>query len=563
LAPHHGAAVSDEMKRLCDEKKITYHLGNAVTNLKDKTLFLANGKEIKFDECLWNTDGASHSWLGDSGLTVDEKGFVLTSTTLQSVSHPNVFALGDCGSIEGYPRPKSGVFAVFAGLTLWKNFNHLMNGAPMEHYYPQETFLGLILSGDGRCLASRGQLVVPAEKWLRDLKMWIDKKWIHNYRLEGLPQMAVEGPEIPGLVRGDAKSEALLFGALMRCGGCGSKVGSTLLSRALGRLNHMGHQHECLKYSVGEDCAVVETTPGGPVTVSSVDFFKAGYLKRDLYILGKISAVHALSDVWAMGAKPLHALALCTVPLAAENLMEDDIADLLLGATDALKENGCQLAGGHTTEGELSLGFCVEGIAEDGVKSLWTKSAMKSGHALVLTKPLGTGIILAGAMRNQARGVWIEPALEWMQKSNKYAAEALHETIQKGVPVGVTDVTGFGLVGHLVEMCKDSNVQAKLELSKIEVMDGVEDLVRRQVFSSLQPENLRSRRAVSEERSSKEAIESFKYAAIFDPQTSGGLLISLPKDEAQKFIQKIPAAKIIGSVEEGPWTHNGGIVVDK
>merc|ERR1719158_666296 len=131
-------------------------------------------------------------------------------------------------------------------------------------------------------------------------------------------------PVLPGFSLGDDSAIQLLKEATMRCGGCGSKVGSTVLTNALGRLKHRGEEIPTIKLSVGEDCAVIERLPGGAVTVSTVDFFKAGYLKRDLELFGRISAQHALSDVWAMGATPVHALAMCTVPLATDKLMEDD-----------------------------------------------------------------------------------------------------------------------------------------------------------------------------------------------------------------------------------------------
>eukprot|EP00397_Hematodinium_sp_SG-2012_P004794 GEMP01004808.1.p1 GENE.GEMP01004808.1~~GEMP01004808.1.p1 ORF type:complete len:896 (+),score=234.90 GEMP01004808.1:97-2784(+) len=558
LVPAHCVAVARELRKRLDERGIEVHLSDGVKEVKNNSIFLYDGTTIAYDELFWNTDGVAHKWLRECGLEVDANGFIITETTLRSVSHPEVFATGDCGTIKDYPRPKSGVFAVFAGLTLWHNLNHLAKDEPMEHYIPQTEFLGLINMGDGQGIASRGPLCVPASEWLFELKDWIDRKWMYNYRKEGLPVMESD-VIVPGMVKGNQEALDMLQASTMRCGGCGSKVGSTVLSAALARLEHRGEEHNALKYSVGEDCAVVERVPGQEVTVSSVDFFKAGYLKRDLVLLGRIAAQHALSDIWAMGAMPLHGLAMCTVPLATDKLMEDDITEMLTGATKAFKENGCQLSGGHTTEGELSLGFSVEGTAPN-VKALWIKGGMKKGDVLLLTKPIGTGVMQAAIMRYRASGFDVEAVLESMAMSNRAAAEAIHKACPLG-NIGVTDVTGFGLLGHLAEMCKDSDVRVEVNVFQVPLFNGVVDLINEGIFSTLQPSNFRVRHAVDTSTSDVEVMQSPQYAALFDPQTSGGLLVSMPAEAAKTLKKLCPTAAEIGRVIDGAWNSSGGIVI--
>ena len=186
---------------------------------------------------------------------------------------------------------------------------------------------------------------------------------------------------------------------------------------------------------------------GGKVSsVQTIDFFRS--FLGDPYQFGCIAAVHALSDCEAMGAIPQTALALVQIPFASEDKQEEDVVQLMAGAASALKRAGCALVGGHTCEShELGLGFAISGRLPGGSSTAMTKVAMRPGDALVLTKPLGTGTLFAADMRAKARGPWIAAALRSMTASNKDAAAVLRS---QGA-LACTDVTGFGLIGHLVD----------------------------------------------------------------------------------------------------------------
>src|SRR5262249_4969376 len=269
-----------------------------------------------------------------------------------------------------------------------------------------------------------------------------------------------------------------------------------------------------------DDAALIDV-PAGMALVQSVDFFRA--FVDDPYRFGQIAAVHALGDVWAMGARPHSALALAVVPAAAERLMEEDLFQLLSGARHVLDQSGCALIGGHSGEGpEMALGFSVNGLV-DRERAL-RKGGLLVGDKLVVTKGLGTGVIFAAAMRGGARGAWIEGALASMRTPSAKAAEAL-------VAVGAhacTDVTGFGLAGHLTEMIRASaGVSVDLDLDALPALEGAVELFARGFASSLQPENLRARHLIDGMESK---TRHAKLPLLFDPQTAGGLLAAVPSE---------------------------------
>jgi selenide,water dikinase len=246
-----------------------------------------------------------------------------------------------------------------------------------------------------------------------------------------------------------------------------------------------------------------------------------------------------------MGGEPQSALAIVTVPFGLEAKVEDQLSLLMAGALKVLNEAQTALVGGHTSEGaELAMGFAVNGLADPG--RLLRKGGMRPGDRLILTKPLGTGTLFAADMRGKAKGRWIEAALASMVQSSRAAALCVH---QHGA-TACTDVTGFGLLGHLVEMTRPSGVEAELVLSALPLLDGALDTVRLGILSSLQPQNVRLRRAV---RDVTTVARDERFPLMFDPQTAGGLLASVPSDQADDCLAALRQlgyghAAIIGTV---------------
>jgi selenide,water dikinase len=249
-----------------------------------------------------------------------------------------------------------------------------------------------------------------------------------------------------------------------------------------------------------------------------------------------------------MGGTPQTALAIATIPYGIEKKIEEQLFALMSGALKVLGDADTALVGGHTSEGlELSLGFAINGFAEPG--GLLRKGGMRAGDRLILTKPLGTGTLFAADMRRKAKARWIEAALASMLQSSREAADCL----RRHHATACTDVTGFGLLGHLVEMVKPSGVDVRLDLDALPLLDGAAETVRMGIFSSLQPQNLRLRRAIQD---ADRVAADERYPLIFDPQTAGGLLASVPDDNAGACLAELKhlgyaQAAIIGSVMPG------------
>jgi selenide,water dikinase len=281
-----------------------------------------------------------------------------------------------------------------------------------------------------------------------------------------------------------------------------------------------------------DDAAVVRV-PLGKALVHSVDFFRA--FVDDPYLFGKVAANHALGDIFAMGAEPQSATAIATVPPGLEAKVEDLLFQMMSGAVEVLNEAGCALVGGHTGEGsELALGFAVNGLIDESLVSVTRKGGMQAGDVLILTKPIGTGTLFAAHARLAAKGRWIDAALQSMVQSNRLGAQCLR---QFGA-TACTDLTGFGLLGHLLEMTKPSGVDAEIVLSALPLLDGAQETVAAGIVSSLQSANVRLRRALH----NQEAFANHpRYPLIFDPQTAGGLLASVPATQAHACVAALQA----------------------
>ena len=503
-------------------------------------LHTTGGTAHALDETLWVTQAGTQAWLAESGLATDEGGFVAVWPTLESTSHPGVFASGDCAAVLAHPREKAGVFAVRQGPPLAANLRRALRGLAPRPFTPQRRYLSLIGTGGRHAVATRGGALVFEGDWVWQWKDWIDRRFMRKFT--DFPDMTDDTKlDLPsGLAGGDAIRE--LSAVAMRCGGCGAKVGATVLARVMNRIEPVARDDVLIGLDDPDDAAVAETPPG-KVMVHTVDSFRA--MIDDPYLFGRIAANHSLGDVFAMGAEPQTALAIATLPYGLESKVEDTLAQMMTGATEVLREAGAALVGGHTSEGaELALGFAVSGLIDRG--TILRKGGMRPGDRLLVTKPLGTGALFAADMRHKARGAWITAALEVMQQSNHAGARCLH---RRGASA-CTDVTGFGLLGHLVEMIRASEVDVELDLGAIPFLAGALDTVAAGITSSLQPQNLRLRRAV---RDHEKAAGDPRWPLLFDPQTAGGLLASVAGSEAEDCVEELralgyPRAALIGCV---------------
>jgi selenide,water dikinase len=539
LLPTFPRRLRRRFAELLRERAVNVVAGRKAVQVSAGGVVVDGGRALALDEVFWTTCAAPAEWLADTGLALDGDGFVRVGETLQSVSHPDVFAAGDIASIEGHASPKSGVYAVRSGPVLAGNLRRRLEGRRLARYRPQREALYLVSTGERYAFGARNGLTFEGA-WIWKLKDFIDRRFMAKFNEP--PHVSAAAP-IPTAKIADADAIKEISAMAMRCGGCGAKVGATILTRALGSVEPAVRDDVVVGLSALDDAAVVDTG-SSRLSVHTVDYFRS--VVDDPYIFGKIAANHALGDVFDMGAEPQTALAIATVPYGIETKVESDLSQMMAGANEILREARCALVGGHTSEGaELSLGFAVNGLVDRS--TALRKGGLRPGDALILTKPVGTGALMAAHMRAQAKARWVMAAVAHMTQSSGNAAHILRE---HGVSAA-TDVTGFGLLGHLVEMVAAGNVDATLDLASVPLLDGLAETMARGIFSSLQPQNVRLRRAI---RNLDQAAAHPLYPALFDPQTAGGLLATVPADRALACVGALReagyrSAAIVGTIE--------------
>ena len=572
VLPTHNPGVRQRFAQVLQERNVEVHAHAEVVQVSPGCLHTRDGRTFDADETLWVTQAGGPAWLQSSGLALDEQGFILVNPQLQALNDPLVFAAGDIASFADRPLEKAGVFAVRMGKPLAENLRRSLRGQKLLAYQPQRHWLALISTGNRYAVASRGALGFGGA-WVWRWKDRIDREFMR--RFTELPDMDASSPgtnlrtAIQAMgqllrdiqVQGKAPTTRLsltseeslqaISAIAMRCGGCGAKVGANVLSRALGQLQPVERPDVLIGLHSPDDAAVVRVPPGMAV-VQTVDFFRA--FMDDPYLFGKVAANHALGDIFAMGAEPQTATAVVTVPPGLERKVEDMLTQMMGGAIEVLNAAGCALVGGHTGEGaELALGFAINGLIDEKMDGVMRKGGMHAGDVLLLTKPMGTGTLFAAHARHAAKGRWIAAALQSMVQSNQVAAHILRE---HGA-TACTDLTGFGLLGHLVEMTRPSGVDAELTMSTLPLLDGAVDCVKAGIVSSLQPANVRLRRAL---RNAEEFVNDPRYPLLFDPQTAGGLLASVPAAQAVACMQALKAAGYVHTAIIGRITEQGDAI---
>jgi selenide,water dikinase len=512
LMLQHGRWVRDRLHQVLIQRDIQLHLPESVQTVNAGQVQCESGLTVNCDEVFWVTHASAPDWLGKSGLAVDQEGFVLVDDTLRSCSHAQVFAAGDVATMVNHPRPKAGVFAVRQAKPLVENLRRSLQAKSLKPFQPQHHYLGLIGTADGSAIASWGTIGWQAS-WLWRWKDHIDRRFMQQFT--DLPKMDDRLSNSPAPKTTPSP---------MLCAGCGAKVGSSVLDRVLQRLPTSRHLPSSLIGLDTPDDAAVLQIPAEKVLVQTIDYFPT--LINDPFVFGQISATHALSDLFAMGAQPHSALALATIPHADSANAEETLYQLLSGALRVLHEAKAALMGGHTIASvDLAFGLSCNGLAH--ADRLLRKSGMQPGQGLILTKPIGTGTLFAANMQLQAKGEWIDGAIAAMLQSNQAAATCFlqhHAT-------ACTDITGFGLAGHLLEMVRASHVAVKLDLAAIPVLAGALETAKLEILSSLHPQNFHAAQSIA---NLSEVRDRPKFPLLFDPQTSGGLLAAVPASDCDR-----------------------------
>ncbi|MFV0514167.1 MAG: selenide, water dikinase SelD [Jhaorihella sp.] len=512
LAPRARALIRASLVRL----GVTLIERAAVASVGPGRLTLADGREIASDFTTGAAGARPHDWIAKTGLALHD-GYIAVDETLRS-SDPRIFAAGDCAHLTHAPRPKAGVFAVREAPVLFDNLCAALAGRQLRRYRPQRDYLKLVSLGGRSALADRFGTALHGPliwRW----KDRIDRGFMGRFR--DLPEM--EMPELPAM-HAEGLEQAL--GDKPICGGCGAKLGRAALRAALAPLAAPGRDD--IAALPGDDAALLRT--GTARQVISSDHLRA--ITDDPVTMSRIAAVHALGDIWAMGAAPQAATATVILPRLSPALQQRTLTEIMEAAAQVMREAGAEIVGGHSSMGaELTIGFTVTGLCESDPVTL---AGGRAGDALILTKPLGSGVLMAAEMVRKARGVWIAAALAHMTRPQSEAARILAGAH------AMTDVTGFGLAGHLTGLCEASGTGAALDLGAIPLMQGAKAMADAGIRSSLFTEN----RALA-----PGLPTGGKAELLFDPQTAGGLLAAVAPEAADGLVARLrtagyPAAKI-------------------
>lgn len=513
---------------------VTLLTGAATRAITADAVHLQDGRVLPSDFTLTVAGARPQGWLATTGLALHD-GFITVSDTLQT-SDPAIFAAGDCAHLGFAPRPKAGVFAVRAAPVLNHNLRSVLTGRPLRKFRPQRDYLKLVSLGDRRALADKSGLGTGG-RWLWWLKDRIDRAFMAKFA--DYPAMPRPMPAHP--VTGLKQA----LGAKPLCGGCGAKVGAGALADALSHLPAPSRTD--VLSGAGDDAAIL--SHGDRRQVITTDHLRATC--ADPRLMARVTAIHALGDIWAMGAAPQAALAQITLPRMAEPLQAETLAEIMEEAATVFRAAGADIVGGHTSIGaELSIGFTLTGLCDTPI----TKAGAQAGDALILTKAIGTGTILAADMAlaripGLILGQSVQAAYASMSRPLGPAAAILAPQAH-----AMTDVTGFGLAGHLLEMLDSSGVAATIDLSTIPLLPGAMALAAAGHESSLAPAN---RSATNWRITDTSAADKTPRAALlYDPQTAGPLLAAVPADKAQDLLAALhdlgePAA-LIGHVTAGP-----------
>ena len=481
------------------------------------------------------TGSRGPAWLQDSGLPCDGRGRVLTHPTLVVQGHGRIFVAGDCGVVAHTPRPAGGVWAVRAAPVLARNLQAAFRGRPLRCWRPQ--IHGLVLLGDGQggAVAQRGRFWLGPHPWLWRWKQHLDHRFMAMMNGAAAMTAGAAGHQPP-----------------MACRGCAAKLPAQPLNSALAQLYGNPPQPR--------DAAITARIAPDQLLLASVDGFPA--LVSDPWLNGRLTTLHGASDLWASGACLEGLQALVTLPRCSAPLQRDLLAQCLAGVRATAQQLGAELLGGHSLQAladpdprqplalQISLGVSVHGRVQS--RQHWGKGPLRPGDALVLSRPLGSGVIMAAAHANGAPPNWVDQALATMGCPQQWLVPLL----RRHGCLACTDVTGFGLLGHLGEMMRasPSGIQVQLDPRRIPAYAGALELLRAGHVSTLAPHNAAALELLAPQGAVqlRSETDAARRALLIDPQTCGPLLAAVPARQAPVLLRAMatghPGGAVIGMV---------------
>ncbi len=526
--PQSNQIVEKIVTNKLKESKIDYFLNTKVTSIKNEIVFTNNGK-FNGKKIFLITPAQPPEWIKKLIFKKDKDGFILVKQTLQTLNYPDVFATGDIASVNNYPRQKSGVYSVRAGKILSKNILLYIYNKNLINWIPQNSALSIIGFSNNKALALKG-VFFNYGKIPYFLKKFIDKKFMNNFLI--LPKMKEHNSQLFPLIKKKNPSEKINN---IYCSACGSKTEIEIIKNSIIQASKIALELGAKKKYIPQidfEKDIGETNfkkaSKGKI-IQSIDFISQHI--SDPFIFGRIAALHSLSDIFASNSIPKYALSMIVLKRSRKLIQENDLLQILAGSILELSNHKTILIGGHTTTGiESSVGFSITGEKNYHNKKL---SYNVQDYDLILTKPLGIGVMLAGMMRNLITSEQYQETIKIMLESNYKCTKI----IGKFPNTLMTDVTGFGLAQHSLNLSKrigSSNIE--INISKLNFISGALDLSYKNIQSSIFDENKKNINISSSKLSD---FEEQKIKLIFDPQTSGGILAAVPKIYSNKCLEKL------------------------
>jgi len=491
--------TKNNLKKIAGNLSIMEYEGEVIS-ISEKYLTLNNGDKIDYDLSLVSTGASIETWLLESNLIKDEKGFIKVNNNLLSINEKNIFVTGDACSIENKPKPKSGVMAVRQGEILKENIFLKLIGKNLIKFKPQKNWLYLIGTYKNYALLNYFFLSFHS-RWCWKLKVWIDKDFINKFKFTNNQQMTKRNFELENFEN-----------TKMYCQGCGSKVSKNTLISYIKKTS----DNIYLK-----DSSIVNNK--SLQILQSIDHIKL-FSSLNPFEFGRISYLHSQNDILAAGGEVKSLSVSLSVPFSENSVEKFYLEYFMEGIKFEADKNNCVISSGHSYQSqEPGITLTLNGEIASNV----SKDSAKKGDLIYLSKPLGTGYLIAAYFNNSEilSGCDFEKILNNLKKENLFA---VNSAIDSGSQT-MTDISGFGLSSHLTDICLSSNLSSELTLSHEILINSNTDLLK--MFQSTGFKN--------NYESSREYIKiSLNHPLkniLFDPQTNGPMLIAINKENQKKF----------------------------
>ncbi len=489
---------------------------------KDK-LLLSNKTKLKIDKAILSTNAMPPEWIKKSDITLNKNNFIIVNDKFQT-NYSYVFAAGDVVDFNNQNLSKSGVYAVKSGKPLAKSIRGFIQKKEAVPYKFNKNYLSIIGLSNGLAIATKYNFTFTS-RFCFLLKKFIDQNFVKKFNNLGENNYSNFSDFLNTFDKIVKKSNKNIPGYQMQCRGCAAKVDFNALKTILPKKI----------INTSEDAINVKNYPN---LYQSVDMISS--IVSDPYLLGKIAANHAISDIIAVNSKLISALMILQLPFSNSEINSRDLEQVTAGASDVFKLTNCSISGGHTMIGKDKdpiIGFSVMGEKKNIVSNK-IRSKLKENDILILTEKIGSGIIFSGINNDIIDGYYQIEVLNQMSQGNI----SFSKISDKLKTLSMTDITGFGLVNHLLNLIKRDSGKTGLTIypDKIPLFNGVKKALSKKVRSSLFNKNFNTaQKDLVYDRETKLIDE-----ILYDPQTVGGLAFIISKEEKVKQFKILEENKI-------------------